>query len=77
MWLYCLCGVGNFGPFGGTASGLLAFPHYLYFIFPAMTHSQHVCVGVAKSAVEMLHSFVFYSVVSSRCTFILHTLTES
>ena len=76
MWLYCLCGGGNFGPFGGTASDLLAFPHHLYFIFPAMTHLQHVCVGVAKSAVEM-HSFVFILLFRVVVHYFAHTLTES
>ena len=32
MWLYCLCGVGNLGLFGGTASGLLALTPTFSFI---------------------------------------------
>ena len=30
--------------------------HTHVFYCSSMTHSQHVCVGVAKSAVEMLYS---------------------
>ena len=54
------------------------FPHPFLFYFCSMTHSQHVCVGVAKSALEM-HSVVqlcCYFVVFWFCTFTFHTLTE-
>ena len=47
MWLYCLCGGGNLGPFGGMASSLLAFCTHFFFYLSSMTHSQHVCLGVA------------------------------
>ena len=65
MWLYCLCGVGNLGPFGGTASGLLAFHTHFLFQLSSMTHSQHVCVWVAKSAVVMYSVVQLFVVVVS------------
>ena len=63
MWLYCLCGVGNLGPFGGTASGP-DFLHQYLFHLCNITHSQHECVGIAKLAC-VFHNLVFYFVVSS------------
>ena len=67
MWLYCLCGVGNFGPFGGMASGLLAFHTHFYFIFLASPIRNMCVLGLQLSALVM-HSVVqlcCYFVVSS------------
>ena len=71
MWLYCLCGGGNLGSFGGTASGLLAFHTHFFFYLSSMAHSQYVCVGLQLSALEM------HSVVQLCCYFVVSSFVHS
>ena len=70
MWLYCLCGRVNLGPFRGMASSLLAF--HTYFILSFQHDPFATCVlGLQLSALEI------YSVVQRCCYFVVSSLVHS
>ena len=71
MWLHCLCGVGNLGPFGGMASGLLAFHTHLCFIFLASPIRNMCALGL------QLPALVMHSVIQLCCYFVVSSFVHS